>query len=255
VAPAASQERNGASTYTGLVAHYDSTGELWLERRNASDAPGSDRIRRSNLSRQIAERLRNDIVHGRIAAGTHLIQDEVCERFGTSRIPVRDALQQLTHEGLLVQQGQQRMVVSLGADELEEVHSLIAVLHGWAARQAAIKASDDELDELSAVCRDAVETEELYEFGQLAMQFHRKINLLAHSPRLIRTLVGFRQTVPRTVPFSIPEQMEPSKKRYVAILNAICSRDPELAEQLTRSHSMIGVELLMRSLRQEVSDR
>jgi DNA-binding GntR family transcriptional regulator len=236
-----------------VVAHFDAPAEFWLEPLDAGEAPSSDRIRRSNLSRQIAERLRNDIVHGRIAAGTHLIQDEICERFGTSRIPVRDALQQLTHDGLLVQQGQQRVVVSLGAKELEEVHSLIAVLHGWAAGQAAIKASDDELDELAVVCRAAVETEDRYEFGHLAMQFHRKINLLAHSPRLIRTLVGFRQTVPRTDPFSIPEQVEPSKERHVAILNAIRSRDPELAERLTRSHSMIGVELLMKSLKQEVS--
>jgi DNA-binding GntR family transcriptional regulator len=235
------------------MADYDARAEFWLEPPDVVDPPGSDRIRRSNLSRLIAERLRDDIVHGRIAAGTHLIQDEVCERFGTSRMPVRDALQQLTHDGLLMQQGQQRIVVSLGTDDLEEVHSLIAVLHGWAAGQAAIKASDDELDELAAVCRDAVETEDRYEFGHLAMQFHRKINLLAHSPRLIRTLVGFRQTVPRTVPFSIPEQMEPSKERYVAIVNAIRSRDAELAERLTRSHSMIGVELLMRSLKQEVS--
>jgi DNA-binding GntR family transcriptional regulator len=235
------------------VAHYDALAEFWFEPLDADDPPRSDRIRRSNLSRQIAERLRNDIVHGRIEAGTHLIQDEICERFGTSRIPVRDALQQLTHEGLLIQQGQQRVVVSLGGEELEEVHSLIALLHGWAAGQAAIKASDDELDELAAVCQDAVETEDRYEFGHLAMQFHRKINLLAHSSRLIRTLVGFRQIVPRTVPFSIPEQMKPSKERHIAILNAIRSRDPELAERLTRSHSMIGVELLVRSLKQQVS--
>src|SRR5262249_14472739 len=168
------------SPYTGAVADDDALGELWIEPPDAVDGPRSDRIRRSNLSRQIAERLRDDIVHGRIAAGTHLIQDEVCERFGTSRMPVRDALQQLTHEGLLTQQGEQRLVVSLGTDDLEEVHRLVAVLHGWAAGQAAIKASDVELDELAAVCRQAVETEDRYEFGRLAMQFHRKINLLAH---------------------------------------------------------------------------
>ncbi len=103
----------------------------------------SDRIIRFNLSEQIAERLRDDIVHGRIPAGTRLVQDELCERFGTSRMPVRDALQQLTHEGMLEQHGQQRIVVSLGAEDLEDVHGLTAVLHGWAAGRVAELASEN----------------------------------------------------------------------------------------------------------------
>jgi DNA-binding GntR family transcriptional regulator len=215
----------------------------------------SDRVSRSNLSSQIADRLRDDIVHGRLAPRTRLVQDELCERFGTSRIPVRDALQQLTHEGLLEQQGQQRVVVSLGIDDLEEAYALIAVLHAWAAGRAAVQASDEELAELDDLCERVVQTSDPYEFGQLAMQFHRKINLLSHSPRLIRTLSGFQQTVPRAMPFNIPDEMAPSKARYVEIVGALKVRDAELAERLTRSHSMNSLGLLLRSIEGSRSDR
>ena len=191
-------------------------------------------IPRASLSEQIAERLRDDIVHGRIKPGTHMIQDELCERFGTSRMPVRDALQQLTHEGLLEQRGQQRVVVSLGTKDVEEAEVLIAVLHAWAAGQAATVASDAELAELAEICHAAVATDDVYEFGHLAMQFNRKINMLAHSPRLIRTLRTIEQSVPRTMPFTVPEETAPSKRRYLAILEAIQSRDQEEAERLTR---------------------
>jgi DNA-binding GntR family transcriptional regulator len=208
----------------------------------------SDRLSRSNLSSQIAERLRDDIVRGRIAPGTHLVQDELCERFGTSRMPVRDALQQLTHEGLLEQQGQQRIVVPLGAEDLEEAYALIAVLHAWAARRAAERASDVELAELGDLCRVTVDARDPYEFGQLAMQFHRKINLLSHSPRLIRTLSSFQRTVPRAMPFTMPDEMAPSKARYLEIVAAIRSRDAESAERLTRAQSMNSVGLLLQSL-------
>jgi DNA-binding GntR family transcriptional regulator len=208
----------------------------------------SDRVSRSNLSSQIADRLRDDIVHGRLAPRTRLVQDELCERFGTSRIPVRDALQQLTHEGLLEQHGQQRAVVSLGIDDLEEAYALIAVMHAWAAGRAAVRASDDELAELDDLCDRVVHTSDPYEFGQLAMQFHRRINLLSHSPRLIRTISGFQQTVPRAMPFNIPDEMAPSKGRYVEIVEAIKARDPKLAEGLTRSHSMNSLDLLLRSI-------
>jgi DNA-binding GntR family transcriptional regulator len=215
----------------------------------ANDGPGPDRLSRSNLSEQIAVRLRDDIIHGRIRAGTHLVQDDLCDRFGTSRMPVRDALQQLTHEGLVEQRGQQRIVVSLGAEELAETHLLVAVLHGWAAGRAARKASDAEIAELGAISRSATETEDPYDFGLVAMQFHRKINLMAHSPRLIRTLIGFQQSVPRAVPFNVPRAVEPGKDEHRAIVAAIEARDSELAERLTRDHAMkMTVDLLMESL-------
>ncbi len=76
------------------------------------------------------------------------------------------------------------------------------------------------------------------------MEFHRKINLYSRSPRLIRTLVSFQQTVPKTTPFTVPEEMAPSKARHQAIVAALQARNVELAEQLTRSHSMITVAYL-----------
>jgi DNA-binding GntR family transcriptional regulator len=232
------------------VAQYNhsTTADGYDQSETAVGGRQSDRVSRSNLSSQIADRLRDDIVHGRVAPRTRLVQDELCERFGTSRIPVRDALQQLTHEGLLEQQGQQRVVVSLGLDDLEEAYALIAVMHAWAAGRAALLASDEELSELDDLCQSAVQASEPYEFGQLAMQFHRKINILSHSPRLIRTLSGFQQTVPRAMPFNIPDEMSPSKARYVEIVDAIKRRDAELAERLTRSHSMNSLVLLLRSI-------
>jgi DNA-binding GntR family transcriptional regulator len=214
-----------------------------------NNAPTPDRLFRSNLSEQIAVRLRDDIVHGRIPAGTHLVQDDLCDRFGTSRMPVRDALQQLTHEGLVEQRGQQRIVVSLGAEELEETYLLVGVLHGWAAGRAASNASATEIAELGAICRSAMETEDPYDFGLICMQFHRKINLMAHSSRLIRTLIGFQQSVPRAVPFNDPRAVEPGNDEHRAIVAAIEARDAELAERLTRDHAMrMTVDLLVESL-------
>ena len=56
----------------------------------------SERLDRTPLGQRIADALRHDILFGRLAPGTKLAQTQVCERFGTSRMPVRDALRQLT---------------------------------------------------------------------------------------------------------------------------------------------------------------
>lgn len=209
---------------------------------------GSDHLLRSNLSDQIAQHLRDDIVHGRIPAGTRLVQDELCARFGVSRMPVRDALQKLTHEGMLEQQGQQRVVVELGAEDLQDVHTLVAVLHGWAAARAAELATEEEVDQLDAICEAAAEVDDPFEHGQMAMEFHRQINRMARSQRLLRTLRGLQQTSPGALPFNVPEVMAPSKARHRDIVAAIRNRDAATAERLTRLNSLAYVGLLVERL-------
>ena len=50
----------------------------------------------------IVRELRDEILDGRLRPGERIHQQAVAERFGTSRLPVREALRQLQHEGLVV---------------------------------------------------------------------------------------------------------------------------------------------------------
>src|SRR4029079_4978644 len=50
---------------------------------------------------QIAERIRTDVMCGRLPEGERLSEIKLGEQFGVSRTPIREALQQLLHEGIL----------------------------------------------------------------------------------------------------------------------------------------------------------
>src|SRR4051794_6107660 len=129
-------------------------------------------LRPAPLSKQVADSLRRAIIHGTIPAGTRLTQDELCKEFGTSRMPVRDALRQLTHEGLLREVGAQREVVPFAAEAFAESQELIAVLHGWATRRVAERGTDEEIAELRAVHDEMVAATSSAERSQLGYRFH-----------------------------------------------------------------------------------
>lgn len=198
-----------------------------------------DKVERRHLSHQIAAILRSEIVHGVIPAGTHLVQMSLCERFGTSRVPIRDALQKLESEGLLVDRSGQRVVVELREDEVIETYTLIAVLNSWAASQMAQVGSDAEIRELERLGAYLLATDDPVEFSQRALSFHAHINHSAHSDRLVDVIFSLQRTIPRFYPLSIPDKVDEMRHLYRSIIRAVAARDADAAEQSARALSAV----------------
>src|ERR1700761_7814595 len=88
------------------------------------------------------QRLRNMIVHGRLAPGTWVIEADLAARLGYSRTPIRGALQLLQQEGYVVGSphgsSKSRMLVApLTKEDARELYSIIGCLEGLSARLTA----------------------------------------------------------------------------------------------------------------------
>jgi DNA-binding GntR family transcriptional regulator len=70
------------------------------------------------IRQQIVEQLRKDVLNGDFAAGESLREQQLAKRFGVSRGPIRDALLQLTQEGLLIAEPNRGVRVSGGPSDL-----------------------------------------------------------------------------------------------------------------------------------------
>ena len=96
-------------------------------------------IQSLSLSAAIADRLRQKILQGHWPSGSTLDDGEIATQLGVSRAPVREALKQLCHEGLLTARPHQGMAVTtLNTTQIQEAHALLHLLTQHFAQQAAI---------------------------------------------------------------------------------------------------------------------
>jgi DNA-binding GntR family transcriptional regulator len=200
--------------------------------------PAVDRLERSTLGRQIAEAIRDDIVYGRLKPGAKLAQQQVCDRFGTSRMPVRDALRQLVYEGFLIAAGSGRCVVApLNAQDMEDTFMLQGVLHGIAARRVAEAAPQETIDRLVRAHEEmATHVHAPLEFNPRNNAFHRDINRAADSPKIIAMLRAIAMSVPRDFEIEFPQWVTRANTEHGEIVAAFAARKGARAEKLTRDH-------------------
>lgn len=107
------------------------------------------------LGVRVYERLRDEIVSGCLAADTPLVQEQVAERLGVSRTPVRDALNRLAHESLVTWlPGSGYLVNALQPDDIAEVYQVRQSLETLALRLACGNHNQAQLTRLTAVIED-----------------------------------------------------------------------------------------------------
>lgn len=137
----------------------------------------------------VSDRLRDEILDGRLAAGTRLVETELAARFGVSRGPVRDALQELARAGLAVDLPRRgTFVSSLTERDLADVYVIRRAIEEAAVRLTVERATEPEL---ASMLDAVVAAESAYEAGDLAtaweadMAFHRTYCELSGNGRLL----------------------------------------------------------------------
>ena len=102
-----------------------------------------------SLAERAYERLVREITRLELAPGEVLADKALTERFEIGRTPMREALQRLAREGLVVHLPNRGMFVSeISATSVRQIYEFRALIDGHAARLAATRASESEMDDL-----------------------------------------------------------------------------------------------------------
>lgn len=131
--------------------------------------------RDGNASARVADALREAIVGGEYPPGSRIRQEEIAERFGASRVPVREALKALEADGLVTLIANTgAWVTQLSLAECEEVYQTRERVEPLLLRYSAPHLDDAELDELERLAESMAETSDVEEFLRLDREFHQR---------------------------------------------------------------------------------
>jgi DNA-binding GntR family transcriptional regulator len=133
----------------------------------------ADAIPGTPASERIAEQLRQAILGGAILPGERVRQEEVAQRLGSSRIPVREALRMLEAEGLIEHEANKgARVPRLDRHEVDVIYQMRERLEPLALAESTPLLTEGDLEELEAIQQQIESDTDLGRFLELDRAFH-----------------------------------------------------------------------------------
>ncbi len=192
--------------------------------------------------------LRQAILNGTIEPGARLRQEDLADVFDASRIPVREALRALEHEGLVTSEPHRGFTVTtLDADQIEEIYDLRSVLEGHAVRLAVPLLTQQDLDELQQIYDEMLGAADPEEELARRERFYMRLYSVTAKPRLVGLIARLRQEVSRSLRWKLVQH---SPRYHEAFLDAIKRGDAETAVRELTAHYTKVVALLRRFFRE-----
>ncbi len=170
-------------------------------------------------------------------------EEDLANQLGVSRTPVREALIRLESTGLVsLRPGRGALLSPVTDGEYIEWLQLREMLEGFAAHEAALNASQRDVERLRALFAPFLdapsEERDASAYAQANVTFHEEIMALAHNRLLEKVWAAFghRQTTFRRQTIKRLHRGEDSLREHLAMIDAIEQRNAGLAERLAREH-------------------
>jgi len=203
--------------------------------------------------------IRDLIVEGDLAAGSRVSERELCDRFGVSRTPLREALKVLASEGLVeLTPNRGARIIRLTESDVEEMFEVMGTLEGLAGELAAEHIVDEELAEVKALHYQMAlhhARRELMPYFRLNQEIHRKIFEISRNRTLLAVYRGLAGRIRR--PRYLANISEPrwaeALKEHEAILAALEAKDGSTLGRILKDHLSRTCETVKQALSAEAT--
>ncbi|WP_028240467.1 GntR family transcriptional regulator [Stutzerimonas azotifigens] len=160
-----------------------------------------DRIQHRILYQEAANRIRELIEHGALVAGEKISEKQLCEKFGISRTPLREALKVLTSEGLVeILPNRGARVSRLTLSDVEHTYDIMGALEGLAGETACRHLTDEELAHICDLHEQMLghyRRQELQAYFEANQQIHECILQASRNAILLEMYNNLSQRIKR----------------------------------------------------------
>lgn len=209
------------------------------------------------LRELVFESLREAIINGKLGPSERLMEIQLAEEMGVSRTPVREAIRKLELEGLVVMIPRKgAYVAGLSLKDIADVFEIRGALEGLAAELAAERATEEEMEAMERFLMkisEEIESGDLSKVVETDTNFHTLIYQASRNTRLSQIISNLREQIQRsrTTSLSYPGRMKTALEEHRKIVEAISSRDGELARSLAQEHIENAENILMNMIQKD----
>ncbi len=206
----------------------------------------------------IYERVREMAANFEIRPDERVNESALSKKLGASRTPLREGLNRLVAEGLLIKKADKGFYCrSLSPEAIVDLYELRQAIECAAVGLAAARASDDEIAGLQA---QQAEIRPHYtpdararEIVRLDEAFHLGLVRLAHNPEMTRAIETLYERIRFVRWISMRSKIDITHSAHSEILDAVAARDAERATRLLSAHVRKSTEEATQTVREAYS--
>jgi len=208
--------------------------------------------RKPGLNHRIYEGLRDEITAGKLKPGEPLSRRQIASRYGSSYIPVIEALVRLEGSGLVESESNQMARVrQISLETIRNDYVLREAYETQAIRQACESATDSEIEELGRLAilvdeqipAETPQPENAAREGLLLhWRFHKQIAELSRFPVLVRELERIEMLDRLQANWCFVSELLDPPHWHTSLVVALQTRNPEQADLAMRAHVRRGLE-------------
>ncbi|MDO9488023.1 MAG: GntR family transcriptional regulator [Sphingomonadaceae bacterium] len=199
--------------------------------------------------------IREGILAGTFAQGSHITARQLAEATGLSRTPVREAMRGLEAEGLITLIPNRGAFVARWTEkEIKQIYELRVLLESFAAQVAAERITDEQREELQALAAEMARLVEqrpvdIEAVAEVNDRFHKGVLEACGNPRL-RDLLGTITELPLQLStfrrYSV-EELRRSAMQHAELVSALMVRDGDWARGVMTAHIRSARHTLLKS--------
>ncbi|MCU0816196.1 MAG: GntR family transcriptional regulator [Cypionkella sp.] len=217
-------------------------------------------LKRRSLHLELAEAIRGLIMSGELPAGQKVPEKELCDTYGVSRTPLREALKVLATDGLLTLEPNRGAWVSqITEEDLEEVFPVMGALEALAGELACGKITDAEVEKVARLhdeMMDHYANRRLRDYFVTNQQIHETILEAARNQTLA---TQYRALTARVRRFRYIANMSDARwkratEEHVLILDHLRNRDGKALSEVLRIHVQNKLDTVRDWLKQRDQD-